>query len=398
MGLLIVAIVTTISAFLSAFSPNYMILVILRMLVGVGASGGQVYSTWFLEFVPARLRGTWMVTYSTFWTLGTILEAVLAWVVMPRLGWRWLLALTSIPSFAVLFFYIFTVETPRYLYMEERKDNVYSLLEKMAAVNQTSLPYGMVVSDENAAPDGPNRKPASPEDPLLLSTGKNMGSSSLLVLLSSKLAKTTLLLWVVYFGNSFLYYGIILLTSKLSTGQRNCHAITMPSGNSEDNSLYKNVFVTSLAELPGLVLSAAIVDGIGRKGSLALMYMLGCIFLFPLIIHQNEVLTAVLLFGARMCFIGTFTVAGIYCPELYPTSARATGVGIANALGNIGGMISPLVVLLLVTDCNQIPAVILLEIVVILAGISVLFFPVETKGRRLVDSIAVRACDSVVLN
>lgn len=80
MGFLKVAIFTTISAFLGAFSPNYMILVILWMLVGVGASGGQVYSTWFLELVPAHMRGTWMVIYWTFWTLGTILEAVLAWV------------------------------------------------------------------------------------------------------------------------------------------------------------------------------------------------------------------------------------------------------------------------------------------------------------------------------
>lgn len=79
-GLLSVAIVTSISAFLSAFSINYAMLIILRMLVGVGLGGGPVYSSWFLEFVPPRKRGIWMVIFSTFWSIGTILEASLAWV------------------------------------------------------------------------------------------------------------------------------------------------------------------------------------------------------------------------------------------------------------------------------------------------------------------------------
>lgn len=79
-SLLIVAIVTTVSAFLSSFSPNYISLLILRMLVGTGLGGGPVYGSWFLEFVPSRNRGMWMVIYSTFWTVGTILEALLAMV------------------------------------------------------------------------------------------------------------------------------------------------------------------------------------------------------------------------------------------------------------------------------------------------------------------------------
>ncbi|XP_062157336.1 organic cation/carnitine transporter 7-like [Alnus glutinosa] len=395
-GFIITATVTAAAGFLSAFAPNYISLIILRCLVGIGLGGGPVLSSWFLEFIPAPSRGTWMVVFSAFWTLGTILEASLAWFVMPRLGWRWLLALSSLPSALLLFFYRVTPESPRYLCLKGRTSDAISVLEKIARMNGTKLPSGILVSDYQIKL---REKSIPSEDTLLLSprrtenaTPKQIdsniaGISSLLVLLSPKLVRSTLLLWVVFFGNAFSYYGLVLLTSELNNGRTKCMQTKLQSQKSQDVN-YRDVFIASFAELPGLLISAAIVDKLGRKLSMSAMFFLCCIFLLPLVFRLPEGLTTGLLFGARICITATFTIVYIYAPEMYPTSVRTTGVGVASSMGRIGGMICPLVAVGLVQGCHETASIVLFEIVIFLSGICVVLFPFETKGRELSDSVS----------
>lgn len=79
-GILGSLMVSVGAGILSAFCPNYMSLVILRCLLGFGIGGGQIFALWFIEFIPTQNRGSWMITYTGFWTFGTIIEASLGWV------------------------------------------------------------------------------------------------------------------------------------------------------------------------------------------------------------------------------------------------------------------------------------------------------------------------------
>ncbi|CAN1167951.1 Organic cation/carnitine transporter 7 [Linum perenne] len=411
-GLLGITVITSGAGILSTFAPNYTCLLILRCLVGVGVSGGSLFLSWFLEFVPASHRGSWMVVFSAFWTFGTIFEAALAWAVMPKLGWRWLLAFSSIPSTGLLLFYSLVPESPRYLCVKGMTKEANDIMKKIALVNCKSLPAGFLVPDNtrnghcnSIAEEGPN--PVVPSSssssssltsddvaaPLISSPKKLMalnrlsGSASFFRLFSKNLIRTTLLLWVLYFGNSFAYYGIILLTSELGSWQSGCSSssllVGVPLG---DNNLYVDTFITSLAELPGLILSAFIVDRVGRKLSMAFMFFLGFIFLLPLLLPQSPVFTTAVLFGARMCISGTFTVACIFAPELYPTSVRATGAGVASSIGRIGGMVCPLVAVGLVTGCHLMEAVVLFEIILGVTAVCCLLFTRDTKGLELRDN------------
>ncbi|PIN12692.1 Synaptic vesicle transporter SV2 (major facilitator superfamily) [Handroanthus impetiginosus] len=363
-GILGVVTVTAGAGLLSALSPNYTSLIILRSIAGVGLGGMHIFTSWFLEFVPTPNRGAWMIVFSSFWTVGTIFEAALAWIITPNFGWRWLVALSSGPSFIVLVLYCLAPESPRFLCMKRRTNEAHKILQKAALLNGTTLQIGMLVPYQN---QGQNCEFEASENTNLLSPGvdktfnRKACSSSVFTLFSPKLIRTNILLWFLYFGNTFSYYGIILLTSELSGDQSKCKAITLHSVKSQNASLYTDVFITSLAEVPGIIFSVFIVDRVGRKLSMIIMFILATLLLLPLLIHQNEIVTTTSLFGARAFVSATFGVACIYAPEVYPTNIRATAVGIATGIGRIGGLICPLVAVGLVNNCQQTYAVILFQ-------------------------------------
>ncbi|KAG2240915.1 hypothetical protein Bca4012_066425 [Brassica carinata] len=400
-GFIITAVVTFIAGFLSAFAPNYTWLIVLRCFVGLGLGGGPVLVSWYLEFIPAPNRGTWMVIFSGFWTVGTIFEASLAWLIMPSLGWRWLLAFSSIPSSLLLLFYKWTPESPRYLILQGQKAEALSILEMIARTNGTQLPKGVLATEmetemeetkhlptENTHLLKPGEVEEAPPPPVSKIILKSDNKGPLLVLLSPELIKRTLLLWVVFFGNAFAYYGVVLLTTELKNSQNSCYPSEKGLTHSSNDVNYRDVFIASFAEFPGLLISAAMVDRLGRKASMSSMLFTCCIFLLPLLTHQSPTLTTALLFGCRICISAAFTVVYIYAPEIYPTAVRTTGVGVGSSVGRIGGVLCPLVAVGLVHGCHQTIAVLLFEFVILVSGICVCLFPFETSGRELTDTIS----------
>ena len=64
-------------------------------------------------------------------------------------------------------------------------------------------------------------------------------------------------------------------------------------------------------------MAAFIVDRVGRKLSMIIMFVVASILLIPLLTQQIEATTTALLFGARALVSATFIVACIYAPEVH---------------------------------------------------------------------------------
>lgn len=273
---------------------------------------------------------------------------------MPRLGWRWLLGVSCIPSMTVLLISGFVPESPRFLCTKGRINEARQVLEKVARINQTAVSNGILLCDPTTDLNGGENSPGE----ALLSSPKKPKSytktylKSLSVLFSSALLRTTLLVWFLYFAFTFSYYGIVLITSELSSGQNECGSFAiLPTG--QDSNLYVSTFITSTAgstalskestnmcyifhkknskcrhvlyfhcaELPGLITVAAIVDKLGRKLTMQVMTLTTFVAMLPLLWHQNRTVTTVLLFLARMLVTGGFSIANVYSKEVHATTS-----------------------------------------------------------------------------
>lgn len=91
----------SVIGFPCAFAPNFTVLVILRLLYGIGMGGewglGAALS---MEKVPAERRGVFSGLLQEGYAFGYLLASVAALVVMNWLGlsWRWLFGLSIIPA------------------------------------------------------------------------------------------------------------------------------------------------------------------------------------------------------------------------------------------------------------------------------------------------------------
>lgn len=91
----------SVIGFVCAFAPNFTVLVILRLLYGIGMGGewglGAALS---MEKVPAERRGVFSGLLQEGYAFGYLLASVAALVVMNWLGlsWRWLFGLSIIPA------------------------------------------------------------------------------------------------------------------------------------------------------------------------------------------------------------------------------------------------------------------------------------------------------------
>ena len=88
---------------LSGIAPTFVWMIILRGLTGFGLAGGIGALPYFSEFQPKKVRGRIMTAIGIAWSVGAILEATLALVMIDNTGWRWWVAVSALPLGVFLF-------------------------------------------------------------------------------------------------------------------------------------------------------------------------------------------------------------------------------------------------------------------------------------------------------
>ena len=147
---------------------------------------------------------------------------------------------------------------------------------------------------------------------------------------------------------------------------------------------FEYVLIMTLAQLPGYITAAFLVDIIGRRYTLSIFLLMSgvCAYFFGNATAGYEILG----WGAAMSFfnLGAWGVIYTYTPELYPTAIRALGSGWAAGFGRIGGMTAPMLVGILLTGGAHMNSIFLMfASVFVVVSIIVLSLGIESKKKSL---------------
>lgn len=374
-GLIVCVVWTFYMGFISSFSPNYIWILFLRGMVGVGVGGVPQSVTLYSEFLPQKSRATCIMLIEVFWAVGTCFEVLLALIVMPTLGWRYLLAFSSLPLLIFSLCCWWLPESARYNVQCGHTEKAYATLKKIAVDNNVPMPMGK-----------------------LYTINVQQKRGQIADLFKTKEIKwTTILLWLIWFNCAFAYYGIVLMTTELlqqeqpATSDGQCFSV----GNKTDCNLschvlttsdYVDLLWTTLAEFPGLILTLIIINVVGRKVTMAVTFIGFSVFTLLLTLCTSRQVMIAFLFIARAAISGGFQAAYVYTPEVYPTNVRAIGLGSCSGMARLGAIITPFVAQVLLRSSEQM-AVIIYAAVSLIAGVMACFLPVETKGREMKDTV-----------
>src|SRR5215213_10571697 len=148
-GFQLTVLIFALFGLLSAFAPSWEWLALLRFLTGFGLGGALPLDfSLYSEFLPTENRGRNLVILESFWALGTIIAAGLAWLLVPSFGWRPLLASSAVAAALVLWIRRSIPESPRYLAISGKNEEAREILAGIARENGRPAPEGELVADE----------------------------------------------------------------------------------------------------------------------------------------------------------------------------------------------------------------------------------------------------------
>jgi MFS transporter, putative metabolite:H+ symporter len=352
-GFQLTVLIFAIFGLLSAFAPSWEWLAILRFITGIGLGGALPLDfSLYAEFLPRENRGRNLVLLESFWAVGTITAAGLAWLLVPNYGWRPLLASSAVAAVLVLWIRRSVPESPRYLAISGKIDEAKEILARIARMNGRPAPEGDLI------------------------VGERQAGSPVANLWAPRLRRVTVMLWITWFCISLAYYGIFTWLPAVFV-ERGLPPL----------QTYQNTFILALAQLPGFFSAAYLIERWGRRNTLALYLLASGVatFLFAVVTGFGGLLASAILMS--FFSLGAWGALYAWTPELYPTEIRTTGMGWASGMARIAGVISPTLggILFALALLN---ALSLWAAAFAIGGLTVLLLGVETKKQALSDTVS----------
>jgi len=344
----------------SGWISGWIYLAFFRFFVGFGNAGLIAVDIPLVqEFVPTSKRG-WVAGLTTsLLPAGNLLGALAGAYLSPIIGWRGLFLVGLLPTVLVLMIRFWVPESPRWLLRMGRQ-----------AEARKSLAWALQVGPQRI--ELPPALPASGRTVWreLFHYPRSMAAACLTGL--SQTGGVGLLLWITT---------LFVLVLKITPVEAS----------------YLMIYVTSMGIL-GRVVCSYLSDAIGRRrsgiligfGGAALMVLAGY---FSTASIGSVSVFFLLIVAQRFFGDGSYAIIGPYLAEVWPVPLRASGMGFGYGVGNLGKILGPLGLALIVGSSNYVnpkatvdaifPAFLYLAFWYALAACAFWLVAIETKGRSI---------------
>lgn len=300
--------------FLAAFAPNMWMLIICRLFSSIGL-GSEIVTGYSMvnEFAPIHSRGKWCAAVSLIANSGAPITMLLCTLIIPHYGWRVMFAGIGIVAAILWYLRRDIPESPRWLMAHGKETQAEQIIEQL---------------EVNGSDDFTDIKTTKRE-----TVHHSIGIS----------------LFVAIVAVSATIICQYTFTSWVPT-------LLLKRGINISGSLGLSTLMMLGAPV-GCAIGAFLVDRIGRKKTIVPAFLLTAVF--GMFYARQDTMTGVVIIGFLLtaCFyVLMAAVVAVYVAELFPTTFRFRGSGIANGIAKLFTVAMPIVVawMLKVTTTNMI--------------------------------------------
>lgn len=338
------------AGFALVFSPNVYYLFTMRFILGIGL-GGQfpVALSYLSEIVCGAERPKYMTLYQLMTPIGFAVAGVLTVLILPHFDWRGVYLAEALPALFIFGIVKFCPESPLWLEAKgrhEEADAICSQFEREYEEKHGALP-----------------EPEHFEQVKSTGTFKD--------LFNPKYLKITILCFFIWFISMFSDYG---LTTWLTT------ILTEKGFDVVKSTGFVTVGI--LGGIPAWFFATWSAKKLGRKKTFLIAGL--CTSIFGIIYGASTSVVMLVVFGILYQF-GKYLNAmmlALYTPELYETSIRTTGNGLATSWGRFGSIVGPIVLAGVMTSFGVYTTMYIAAAMVIVPGLLVFLFGPETRDKK----------------
>ena len=274
--------------------------------------------TFSAEVVKNSHRAMGPMLIVLFANSSVFLCAVLAYLVLKPIGWRWFVFLNALPLVICVTLLCLLPESPRYLVVSDKKKQANEAVQRMAKLNDVNLPEQLNI---------------------FVHSDQELGSIS--DILKSDFRKETILMSAMYFGNLVIIFGTIVFV-PLALYSGFCGGQGDPPEHKCTEIRQESLLQLSIVTF-GCVVAAVVgyiaAMSLGRSISLKIFSTASFIVTLFLFKCFSNLVTVALFFLIKFLQSSHDLITLIVVPELYPTVFRNTAMGFINSWGKLGGVI-----------------------------------------------------------